>query len=190
MKRSRKAWIQASRRIDFRKLIFLDETGTKTNMTRLCGWGPRLERVTEPVPHGHWITTTLVQPIDYRGCRAAMTTNGPMNAYIFDRFVDWILLPSLKSGDILVMDNLSSHKNISTLLKFESKSVEVRFLPPYSPDLNPIEKIYSKIKAILRGLAARTSPTLEKTISTAIKSITPLDCLNRFHACGYGLYIT
>jgi transposase len=116
-----------------------------------------------------------------------MTTDGPMNAFIFDQFVDWILLPSLQSGDILVMDNLSSHKNVSTLLKFESKGVEVRFLPPYSPDLNPIEKIFSKIKAILRRLAARTSQTLEKAISTAIKSITPLDCLNCFHACGYGL---
>ncbi|MFN9417646.1 MAG: transposase [Pirellula sp.] len=118
------------------------------------------------------------------------SSNDPMNAYIFDQFVDWILLPSLRSGDILVMDNLSSHKNLSTLLKFESKGVEVRFLPPYSPDLNPIEKIFSKIKAILRRLAARTSQTLEKAISTAIKSITPLDCLNCFHACGYGLQAT
>ncbi|MCE3017444.1 MAG: transposase [Pirellula sp.] len=100
------------------------------------------------------------------------SSNDPMNAYIFDQFVDWILLPSLRSGDILVMDNLSSHKNLSTLLKFESKGVEVRFLPPYSPDLNPIEKIFSKIKAILRRLAARTSQTLEKAISTAIKPIT------------------
>lgn len=190
VKKTRKAWIQASRRIDFRKLVFLDETGAKTNMTRLYGWGPRSERVTEPVPHGHWKTTTLVQAIDYRGCRAAMTTDGPMNAFIFDQFVDWILLPSLQSGDILVMDNLSSHKNVSTLLKFESKGVEVRFLPPYSPDLNPIEKIFSKIKAILRRLAARTSQTLEKAISTAIKSITPLDCLNCFQACGYGLQAT
>jgi transposase len=105
-----------------------------------------------------------------------------MNAYIFDQVVDGILLPSLRSGDILVIDNLSSHKNLPTLLKFESKSVEVRFLPPYSPDLNPIEKIFSKIKAILRGLASRTSPLLEKAISKAIKSITPLDFLNRFHA--------
>jgi transposase len=190
VKKSRKAWIQASRRIDFRKLVFLDETGAKTNMTRLYGWGPKSERVTEQVPHGHWNTTTLVQAIDYRGCRAAMTTDGPINANIFDQFVDWILLPTLRSGDILVMDNLSSHKNVSTLLKFESKGVEVRFLPPYSPDLNPIEKIFSKIKAILRSLAARTIRTLDKAISTAIASITPDDCLNCFRACGYGLQST
>jgi hypothetical protein len=97
---------------------------------------------------------------------------------------------SLRSGDILVMDNRSSHKNVSTFLKFYSKGVEVRFLRPYSPGLNPIKKIFSKIKAILRSLSARTSQTLEKAISTAIKSITPLDCLNCFHAFGYGLQAT
>lgn len=157
-------------------------------MTRLYGWGPKSERVTEPVPHGHWNTTTLVQAIDCNGCRAAMTTNGPINSSIFDTFVDWILLPKLRSGDILVMDNLSSHKSVSTLLKIESKGIEVRFLPPYSPDLNPIEKIFSKVKGILRSLAARTTRTLNKAISTAIASITASDCINCFNACGYGLH--
>jgi transposase len=110
-----------------------------------------------------------------------------MNAWIFDKFVDWILLPALRSGDILVMDNLSSHKSTSTLLKIESKGVEVRFLPPYSPDLNPIEKIFAKVKASLRRQAARTARTLDNAISKAIASITSNDCLNCFKACGYGL---
>jgi transposase len=185
--KARRSWKQTQRRLDFTKLLFLDETGAKTNMTRLYGWGPRSERVIEAVPHGHWKTTTLVQVIDYRGCRAAMTTDGPMNAWIFDKFVDWLLLPALRSGDILIMDNLSSHKNASTLLKIESKGVEVRFLPPYSPDLNPIEKIFSKVKASLRRLAARTTRALDKAISKAIASVTSDDCLNCFKACGYGL---
>lgn len=188
MQKSRKDWIRNSRRIDFRKLVFLDETGAKTNMTRLYGWGPKSERLKEPVPHGHWNTKTLVQAIDYQGCRAAMTTNGPMNSLIFDKFVDWILLPNLQPGDILVMDNLSSHKSVQTLLKIESKGVEVRFLPPYSPDLNPIEKIFSKTKAALRSLAARTTRQLDKAISKAIASITSDDCINCFRACGYGLH--
>jgi transposase len=188
VQKSRKDWVRKSRRLDFRKLVFLDETGAKTNMTRLYGWGPKSERLKEPVPHGHWNTTTLVQAVDYQGCRAAMTTNGPMNSWIFDKFVDWILLPNLRSGDILVMDNLSSHKSVLTLLKIESKGVEIRFLPPYSPDLNPIEKIFSKVKAVLRSLAARTTRTLDKAISKAIASITPDDCINCFNACGYGLH--
>lgn len=173
--------------MDFTKLLFLDETGAKTNMTRTYGWGPTFERVVDAVPHGHWQTTTLVQVIDYQGTRAAMTTNGPVNALIFDEFVDWILLPALRLGDILVMDNLSSHKNASTLAKIESKGVEVRFLPPYSPDFNPIEKIFSKVKASLRSFAARTKRTLDNAISKAIASITPDDCMNCFKACGYGL---
>jgi transposase len=188
VQKSRKHWIRNSRREDFRKLVFLDETGAKTNMTRLYGWGPRSERLAEPVPHGHWNTTTLVQAIDHEGCRAAMTTNGPMNSLIFDKFVDWILLPNLRRGDILVMDNLSSHKSVQTLLKIESKGVEVRFLPPYSPDLNPIEKIFSKTKAVLRSLAPRTTRQLNKAISKAIASITSNDCINCFRACGYGLH--
>jgi transposase len=185
--KSRRTWKQTQRRLDFTKLLFLDETVAKTNMTRLFDWGPRSQRVIEAVPHGHWKTTTLVQVIDYQRCRAAMTTDGPMNAWIFDKLVDWILLPALGPGDIIIMDNLSRHKIASTLLKFESKGVEVRFLPPYSPDLNPIEKIFSKIKASLRPFAARSTRALNKAISKAIASITSEDCLNCFNACGHGL---
>lgn len=178
-------WKQTQRRLDPTKLLFLDETAAKTNMTRTYGWGPTAERVVDAVPYGHWQTTTLVQVIDYQGTRAAMTTNGPVNAWIFDTFVDWLLLPALRPGDILIMDNLSSHKNVSTLAKIESKGVEVRFLPPYSPDLNPIEKIFSKVKAALRRLRARSKRTLDQAISKALASITSNDCLNCFKACGY-----
>jgi transposase len=188
VQQARKHWKKSLRWLDYRKLVFLDETGAKTNMTRLYGWGPKPERVTEAVPHGHWQTTTLVQAIDYRGSRAAMTTNGSINALIFDIFVDWLLLPALRPKDILVLDNLSSHKNVSTLEKIKAKGVEVLFLPPYSPDFNPIEKIFSKIKGALRTTAARTKRTLDNAIAKAITSITSNDCLNCFYASGYGLH--
>jgi transposase len=180
-------WKRERQRLDFRKLVFLDETGAKTNMTRLYGWGPISDRVTESVPHGHWRTTTLVQAIDCKGCRAAMTTDGPMTSWVFEKFVDWLLVPAMRPGDVLVMDNLSSHKNQSTIAKIEATGVRVMFLPPYSPDFNPIENVFSKLKAILRRISARTAPTLEKAIAKAISMITAEDCMACFQNAGYGL---
>ncbi len=173
------------RRLDIRKLVFLDETGAKTNMTRRYGWGPSDERVTDCVPHGHWETTTLIHAIDYQGSRASMITNGPTNSWVFEAYVEWLLAPALRPGDILIMDNLSSHKNASALDKIHAAGAEVRFLPPYSPDLNPIEQIFSKIKACLRQMAARTERKLYNAIAKAIETVTAEDCLNCFTNAGY-----
>ena len=187
MKRSRSRWKRLQSSLDIRKLVFLDETGAKTNMTRRYGWGLSEKRVDGCVPHGHWQTTTLLQAIDYRGTRVAATTHGPTNSWVFEAFVDWLLAPALREGDILVMDNLSSHKNARVLEKVEATGAEVKFLPPYSPDLNPIEQIFSKIKAYLRKVAVRTERKLENAIGRAIKTITADDCRNCFLNAGYDL---
>lgn len=187
MKRSRTIWKRTQSTLNVQKLVFLDETGAKTNMTRRYGWGPRNERVDDSVPHGHWETTTLIQAIDYQGTRAAATTDGPTNSWVFEAFVDWLLVPSLREGDILIMDNLSSHKNARVLEKIEATGTEIRFLPPYSPDLNPIEQIFSKIKAYLRKLAARTERQLNKAIGKAIEIVNANDCINCFQNAGYTL---
>ena len=180
-------WKRQQRRLDITKLVFLDETGAKTNMTRRYGWGPSNERIDASVPHGHWETTTLIQAIDCQGSRAAMITNGPTNSFVFEAYVDWLLAPALRPGDILVMDNLSSHKSPAVLEKLCATGAEVKFLPPYSPDLNPIERIFSKIKTYLRRTAARTERRLYNAIAKAIATITPDDCINCFTNAGYYL---
>ncbi len=167
------------------RLVFLDETGAKTNMTRLYGWAPSQQRVKDLVPHGHWETTTLIHAIDCHGSRASMITNGPINSWVFEAYVDWLLAPALRPGDIVIMDNLSSHKNPMALEKIRTTGAEVRFLPPYSPDFNPIEQVFSKIKAHLRRLAVRTERKLYNAIGKAIQAVTSDDCKNCFRNSGY-----
>lgn len=154
-------------------------------MTRRYGWGRRQERVTEPVPHGRWRTTTLLHAIDLSGTRAAMITDGPTNARVFETFVDWLLAPKLRRGDVVVMDNLASHKSARAVGRIEAAGARVLYLPPYSPDLNPIEKVFSKVKDFLRSAAARTERALYDAIAFALETITSSDCRNVFHACGY-----
>ncbi|MEM6365165.1 MAG: IS630 family transposase, partial [Planctomycetota bacterium] len=148
VRQKRDHWKRNQKRLDIEKLVFLDATGAKTNMTRLYGWGPKCQRVEDDVPHGHWETTTLIRAIDCHGSRASMITNCPTNSWVFEGFVDWLLAPALRSGDILAMNNLSSHKNASALEKIRETGVEVWFLPSYSPDLNPIEQIFQRSKRI------------------------------------------
>jgi len=159
--------------------------GAKTNLTRLSGWAPRGERLIEPVPAGHWKTTTLIEGIDLQGVRAAMLTDGPMNSTVFTGFVQWQLVPKLKPNDILLLDNLSSHKTPQALAALEETGADVWFLPPYSPDLNPIEKTFSKVKTLLRQAKARTQKTLYQALGKALKAITEKDCRNCFQNCGY-----
>ncbi len=156
-------------------------------MTSRYGWGLKGERVLEAVPHGHWTTTTLLQAIDLSGTRAAMITDGPTNAAVFETFVDWILAPKLRPGDVVVMDNLGSHKSPRAVESIERAGASVLYLPPYSPDLNPIEKIFSKVKSFLRSAAARTQAELYDAIAIALETITPTDCRNVFESCGYRL---
>ena len=154
-------------------------------MTRLYGWSLRGERLVEPVPAGHWQTTTLLQAIGVEGVRCAMLTDGPTTAAVFEGFVRWLLVPTLRPGDILLLDNLSSHKASGALQAIAQAGAEAWFLPPYSPDLNPIEKTFAKVKSWLRRAKARTTAALQDAVASALRALTPDDCRNCFRACGY-----
>lgn len=178
---------QGRRCFEPKRLIFLDETGLKTNMTRSYGWGPRGQRVVEAVSYGHWNTTTLVQAVDVNRTRAAMMTDGAMNTMLFNGFLDWLLVPKLRPGDVVVMDNLSCHHNDRVAELIHSAGARIEYLPPYSPDLNPIENLFSKIKSLIRSAAVRTQQLLEDATADAISLVSAKDCRNCFRSCGYRL---
>jgi len=154
-------------------------------MTRRSGWSERGVRLVEAVPAGHWKTTTLMQAVGLGGVRAAMLTDGPTNRMVFDVFVRWLLVPSLRPGDIVLLDNLSSHKSAGALAAIAAAGAEAWFLPPYSPDLNPIEKIFAKVKGALRRAKARTTAALYEATAHALRKVTSEDCRNCFRHCGY-----
>lgn len=171
--------------IDPANLVFLDESGAKTNMTRLRGRAPKGERVYDRAPHGHWYTTTMISSIRSDGSTACMTIEGATTADVFRAYVRHILVPTLQPGDIVILDNLSSHKNTDTLALIEETGATVKFLPAYSPDLNPIEKMWSKIKEFLRAAKARTLEALEEAIAKALATVSANDALGWFESCGY-----
>jgi transposase len=154
-------------------------------MTRLRGRSPRGERLVCHAPHGHWRTTTMISSVRLDGSTACMTIEGATNTEVFHAYVREILVPSLRPGDIVVMDNLGAHKNERTLSLIERAKAEVRFLPAYSPDLNPIEMMWSKVKALLRKTQARSHPDLLAAIASALAAVTPQDALSWFAHCGY-----
>ena len=166
-------------------MVFIDESGAKTNMTRLYGRAKEGQRATDYTPAGRWSTTTMISSIKLDGSTACMVTDGATTKDIFVVYVEKFLLPTLNPGDIVVMDNLSSHKNQEVINLIESVEAEVWYLPPYSPDLNPIEKMWSKVKAILRKIKARTEQTLISAIAIALEAITPEDAKGWFESCGY-----
>jgi transposase len=168
-------------------LIFIDETWTKTNMTRLRGRSPVGERLVAKTPHGHWKTTTLIAALGVEGVRCSMLTDGPINTETFEAFIEQVLLPQLRPGDLVVMDNLGSHKRPRTRQLIESAGAKLVFLPPYSPDLNPIELVFAKIKHLLRSLACRTRDALWNIMQSVLEQITPSDAANCFRHCGYTL---
>jgi transposase len=168
-------------------LIFIDETCTKTNMTRLRGRAPVGQRLVAKTPHGHWKTTTLIAALGLEGVRCSMLTDGPVNAEAFEAFVEQVLVPQLGADDLVVMDNLASHKRPRIRQLIESAGAELVFLPPYSPDLNPIELVFSKIKHLLRSLARRTREALWDVMQSVLEQITPGDAANCFRHCGYTL---
>jgi transposase len=167
-------------------MVFVDETGASTKMARLYGRALRGERCVAAVPHGHWKTTTFVGGLRLSGMTAPMVLDGPMNGLAFLAWVEQELAPTLSPGDIVVMDNLPAHKPAAVRTAIERCGAELRYLPPYSPDLNPIEMAYSKLKALLKKAAARTVATLWAAIADAIAQITRQDSLGYFKAAGYG----
>jgi len=166
-------------------LVFLDESGAKTNMTRLRGRAPRGQRVHASSPHGHWQTTTMISSIRLDGSYACMTIEGATDTEVFRAYVGQVLRPTLRVGDIVIMDNLWPHKNDQTLQLIQEAGAHVLFLPPYSPDFNPIEKMWSKVKESLRNAQARTPCALIHAIASALESVTPKDAINWFASCGY-----
>lgn len=173
--------------LDPKKLVFIDETWAKTNMTRLRGRAPRGQRLVDKIPHGHWQTTTLIAALDHRGMRCATTVDGSVNGDVFVAFVQQVLAPTLQRGDIVIMDNLSSHKVAGVAHAIEAVGASVVYLPPYSPDLNPIELAFSKLKQLMRSAAHRTQDTLWTNIQSMLDRITAADAAGFFMHCGYSL---
>lgn len=168
------------------RLIFIDETSTNTKMVRLRGRCPEGERLNSKAPFGRWGTQTFVAGLKCDGLVAPWIVNAPMNREIFDTYVKTQLAQVLKPGDVVIMDNLSSHKSTRAESMIRAKGAWMLFLPPYSPDLNPIEMAFSKLKAHLRAIAARTIDDLWKAIGNICALFTPQECRNFFAAAGYG----
>jgi transposase len=171
--------------LDPARLWFLDETAAATNMTRRRGRAPVGQRVVDPVPFGHWKVTTFLSALRADGLKAAMAVDGAMNGDLFVAYVEQVLVPELSVGDVVVMDNLSAHKRPQVKHAVEAAGAALLYLPPYSPDFNPIEMIWSKVKRLLRSFAARTVDTLHDAFGRAFAAVTRADILGCFRHCGY-----
>jgi transposase len=185
---ARAAWPLALAGVDPARLVFLDESGAKTNMARLRGRCRAGERLASAVPHGHWSTTTMISAVRLDGPFAAATLAGATDADAFLVYAADVLAPALRPGDVVVMDNLPAHKRPGVRAAVEAAGATVLYLPPYSPDLNPIEHMWSKVKQHLRSAAARTLDALGAAIDAALATVTPADCAGFFRGCGYPLH--
>ena len=165
--------------------MFIDETGASTKMARLHGRAPRGKRLRSAIPHGHWKTTTFVAGLRLTGLVAPMVVDGPINRNAFQAYVDQVLVPALSPGDVVVMDNLGSHKGPAVRRAIEAAGAGLLYLPPYSPDFNPIENAFAKLKALLRKAAKRTVDALWTSIGHVLDAFTPTECANYFRAAGY-----
>ncbi len=186
--KQRQAWFDSQLDLDPNALVFIDETGATTKMARRHGRAPRGQRLRASVPHGHWKTTTFVGGLRLSGMTAPMVLDGPMTGGWFLAYVEQVLVPTLHPGDIVIMDNLPAHKGAAVREAIERAGASLLLLPPYSPDLNPIENAFSKFKAYLRKAAARTVDELWAAIGRAIDTYTPQECANYFAAAGYDAY--
>ena len=185
MRAARRVWFEGQTDLHPEKLVFIDETGATTKRARLRGRAPRGERCRASVPHGHWQTTTFTAALRLDGLAAPMILDGPMDGAAFLAYVEQVLIPALRRGDIVVMDNLPAHKVAGVGAAIEAAGAQLLYLPPYSPDFNPIELAFAKLKAILRKAAARTVPDLWHAIANALDAFTPIECQNYFAAAGY-----
>ena len=181
----RRAWLEDQPGFDPRRLVFVDETGTSTKMARLRGRSPRGQRCRAAIPHGHWKTTTLTAGLRLGGLAAPMVLDGPMDGDAFRAYVAQVLVPELAPGDVVILDNLPAHKVSGVRETITSAGATLVFLPPYSPDFNPIEQAFAKLKALLRKAAARTVDDLWDAIAEAIEMFTPDECANFFANSGY-----
>ena len=180
-------WRRLQKGFDPARLVFIDESAAKTNMTRLRGRAERGLRVHSSAPLGHWKTTTMISAVRRDGSTACMAVDAATDTEVFRTYVEQVLCPWLQPGDLVVMDNLSPHKSEPTLLLIKAAGADVLFLPAYSPDLNPIEKMWSKVKQALRSSEARDQESLIRAIGLALASVTPHDAMNWFASCGYSI---
>jgi transposase len=178
-------WFDGQLDLDPDRLVFIDETWASTNMARTHGRAPRGERLRAAIPHGHWRTTTFVAGLRNTGMVAPMVLDGPINGELFQTYVDQVLVPELRPGDVVVVDNLGSHKGAGVRRAIEESGASLLYLPPYSPDFNPIENAFAKLKSALRAAATRTLDGLWATIGRLIPTFTPSECANSFAAAGY-----
>lgn len=185
MAQARAAWKARQASLDPAKLVFIDETGTSTKMARLYGRAKRGSRVIGRVPWGHWKTVTFVGGLRHDRLTAPFVIDKPMNGPIFVEYIRQCLVPTLQSGDIVVMDNLPAHKPDEVRESIEQAGAELRYLPPYSPDLNPIENVFSPFKAYLRKHKERTVPALYDRIGEATGLVSKSQCASSFSHAGY-----
>ena len=173
-------------RIDPSRLVFIDETWTKTNMAPLRGWAPRGQRLPAKVPHGRWQTMTFIAALRHDGVVAPWLLEGPINGESFLLYVEKVLVPTLRPGQIVVMDNLGSHRGKAVRAAIRAAGAKLFFLPKYSPDLNPIEMFFAKLKHWLRNASQRSIDAIYDAISAILPHATPRQCANFFAHAGYG----
>jgi transposase len=182
---ARQDWQASQPTLEVSKLVFLDETGARTPMTRAYGRAPKGQRCVAAVPHGHWQTTTLVAGLRVGAITAPLVLDGPMDGKAFLGYVRQCLCPTLQPGDIVSADNLPSHKVAGVRQAIEARGASLRWLPSYSPDFNPIEQLFAKLKALLKKAAQRTVDGLWQEIGMLLDTVSPEECANYFRAAGY-----
>jgi transposase len=183
--RKRARWKRHQARLDPKRLVFIDETWAKTNMTRTHGRCARGERLVGKVPHGHWKTMTFLAALRHDRIDAPFVLDGPINGEWFLAYVEQVLVPTLSPGDVVVLDNLGSHKSKAVRRAIRTAGAHLIFLPPYSPDLNPIEQVFAKLKTLLRKAAERTVEATWKRIGQLLDCFTPAECANYLVNSGY-----
>jgi putative transposase len=183
--RRRQQWRDYQGRIDPTRLVFIDETWTKTNMAPLRGWGPLGQRLPAKVPHGRWTTMTFLAALRHDRVEAPWLLEGPINGESFRLYIDQVLIPTLQPGDIVIMDNLGSHRSSAVRRALRAVGVKLFFLPKYSPDLNPIEMLFSKLKHGLRRAARRTQDAIYGALADLLPAVQPTECANYFAKAGY-----
>ena len=182
---ARRRWKRRQPSLDPGHLVFIDETWAKTNMARTHGRCRRGARLIGRIPHGHWKTTTFVAGLRLQGITAPFVVDSPMNGAIFRAYVEHLLAPTLEPGDIVILDNLGSHKGNEVRRLIEARDAQLLFLPPYSPDLNPIERAFSKLKTLLRAAGERSVEDLWNRIGDVIDHFSDKECRNYFRHAGY-----
>ena len=185
MARYRARWKKYQARLDPTRLVFIDETWAKTNMAPLRGWGPRGQRLKAKAPYGHWKTMTFLAALRHDRIDAPFVLDGPINGETFRLYVETQLIPTLKPGDVVVLDNLGSHKGKAVRKAIRAIGARIIFLPPYSPDLNPIEQVFSKLKHLMRRAAERSPNDTWKRIGTLLDRFPPDECRRYLVNSGY-----